>query len=91
MPWSRKFDDPVPTPKGELKTLRDAGNYIAGLPKSEQAKPHWQAAAEAVMLVAERGGDTMLARTGMLQALNFGKPRPEVERSKKARAYRVIR
>jgi hypothetical protein len=34
--WSRAFDDPIPLPDGrELRTLRDAGNSIANLPKRE--------------------------------------------------------
>jgi hypothetical protein len=34
MPWSRRFDDPIPLPDGrELVTLRDAAEYITGLPK----------------------------------------------------------
>ena len=32
------FDDPIPLPGGsELRTLRDAGNYIAELPKKDHA------------------------------------------------------
>jgi hypothetical protein len=32
----RAFDDPIPLPDGsELRTLRYAGNYIAGLPNRE--------------------------------------------------------
>jgi hypothetical protein len=38
---------------GELRTLRDAGNYIAGLPKREHSAPVWRAAIEALLLVAE--------------------------------------
>ena len=35
----RAFDDPIPLPDGgKLRTLRDAGNYIAKLP-SESATP----------------------------------------------------
>jgi hypothetical protein len=34
--WHRPFADPIPLPDGgELRTLRDAGNYIAKLPKRE--------------------------------------------------------
>jgi len=33
----------------------------------------------------------MHARIGMLRALNFGKPRPEVVRTKRARQYRIVR
>ena len=44
MPWSRPFDDPIPLPgRRELVTLRDAGAYIAVLPKSKQESPEWQA------------------------------------------------
>jgi hypothetical protein len=38
--WSRTFDDPIPLPDGgKLNTPRDAGNYIAGLPKREHDAP----------------------------------------------------
>src|ERR1700682_3599501 len=34
--WTRKFDEPIPVPKGRrLVTLRDAGDYIAKLPKAK--------------------------------------------------------
>jgi len=34
--WSRKFDEPIPLPKGrQLVTLKDAGTYITKLPKAE--------------------------------------------------------
>jgi hypothetical protein len=61
--WSRSFDDPIPLPDGgELRTLRDAGNFLAKLPKKDHDAPAWRAAIEALMLVAEHGGDTMLPR-----------------------------
>jgi hypothetical protein len=69
--WSRKFDDPIVLPGGrKLTTLRDAGPYITKLPKAEHEAPEWLAAAEALLLVAERGGPTMLARIGVMRALN---------------------
>ena len=69
--WHRRFDDPIPLPGGGgLRTLRDAGNYIAKLPKREHDAPSWRAAIQALMLVAEHGGDTMLPRIGMMRALN---------------------
>ena len=37
---------------------------------AEHDAPEWQAAMEALLLVAERGGPTMLARIGVMQALN---------------------
>jgi len=72
--WQREFDDLVPG----MTTLRDAANYIMKLPKPEQAKPHWQAAAEAVLMAAEDRGPLLHARVGMLRALNHGKPDPAV-------------
>jgi hypothetical protein len=68
--WHRTFDDPIPLPDaGELRTLRDAGNFIAGLPKREHDTFAWRAAIQALMLVAEHGGDTMLPRIGIMRAL----------------------
>jgi hypothetical protein len=70
--WSRKFDEPIPLAKGrQLVTLKDAGTYITKLPKAEHIAPEWQAAMEALILVAKSGsGPTMLARIGILRALN---------------------
>ena len=69
--WKRSFDEPIPLPRGRaLVTLKDAGNYITKLPKAEHEAREWQAAAQALLLVAERGGPTMLARIGIMQALN---------------------
>jgi hypothetical protein len=39
--------------------LKDAGAYITKLPESEHDAPEWQAAMEALILVAEHGGPTM--------------------------------
>jgi hypothetical protein len=69
--WSRPFDDPIPLPAGgQLITLRDAANYITKLPKAEHDAPEWQAAIEALIFVADRGGPTMFARIGVRRALN---------------------
>ena len=68
--WQSKFEDPIPLPDGRnLVTLRDAADYITGLPKKESDLPEWQAAIEVLMLVA-RGGPTMLARIAVMKALN---------------------
>jgi hypothetical protein len=57
------FDDPIPLPRGrQLVTLQDAGDYITKLPKAKHDAAEWQAAIEALMLVADRGEPTMLAR-----------------------------
>jgi hypothetical protein len=71
MSWSRRFDEPIPLPRGrQLITLKDAANYIQKLPKAEQDLEEWQAAVEALLLVVELNGPTMMARIGMLRALN---------------------
>jgi hypothetical protein len=69
--WKRPFDDPIPLPGGrKLVTLEDAGNYITKLPKAEHEAAEWQAAMEALILVATSGRPTMFARIGFMRALN---------------------
>jgi hypothetical protein len=69
--WQRRFDEPIPLPKGrQLVTLKDAARYIQKLPKAEQQIEEWQTAVEVLILVATRGGPTMLARIGVMRALN---------------------
>jgi hypothetical protein len=51
--WKRTFDDPIPLPRGApLVTLQDAGAYITKLPKAVHEAAEWQAAMEALILVA---------------------------------------
>jgi hypothetical protein len=69
--WKRRFDEPIPLPRGrQLVTLEDAGTYITKLPKVEHEAAEWQAAMEALILVATSGGPTMFARIGVMRALN---------------------
>ena len=69
--WSRAFDEPISVPRGcQLVTLKDAANYIQKLPKAEQLLEEWQSAVEALLLVVELNGPTMMARIGILRALN---------------------
>jgi hypothetical protein len=71
--WQRRLDDPIELPSGhQLVTLKDAGTYITKLPKAEHKAQEWQAAMEALILVATSGGPTMLARIGVIRALNRG-------------------
>jgi hypothetical protein len=71
--WKRRFDDSIPLPRGRhLFTLEDAGNYITKLPKAEHQAQEWQAAMEALILVATSGGPTMFARIRVMRALNRG-------------------
>ena len=73
MSWSRPFDDPIPLARGrQLVTLQDAGTYITKLPKAEHEAKEWQAAMEALILVATSGGPTLFARIGIMRALNRG-------------------
>ena len=69
--WKRAFDEPIPLlDGGALVTLEDAGNYITKIPKAEHGAAEWQAAMQALILVVEKGGPTMLARIGIMRALN---------------------
>jgi hypothetical protein len=84
-----------PPDGGKLRTLRDAGNYIAKLPKREHDVPAWLAAIEALILSAEHGeagADQMLARIGMLKVLHAGKPVSTPQPGRKAaKKYRIVR
>ena len=52
--WYRPFDDPIPLPNvRKLLTLRDAAIYITKLPKAEHDAEEWQAAMQALILIAE--------------------------------------
>ena len=89
--WSRTFSHPIPLPDGgELRTLRDAGNYIAKLAKREHDAPAWRAAIQALTLVVEHGCDTMLPTIGIMRALYPGEAEP-TPRKRVAKKYRVIR
>jgi hypothetical protein len=54
----------------QLVTFKDAADYFTRLPKAEHESPQWQAAVEALIMAAEDRGPLMLARIGMLRALN---------------------
>jgi hypothetical protein len=93
--WSPEFDDPIVPPNGrKLVTLKDAGAYIAKLPKAEHDAPEWQTAMEVLILTAEHGqpgADPMMARIAMMRALNKDKPKAAPKpRRKQARAYRLV-
>jgi hypothetical protein len=76
--------DPIVLPDGHrLVTLQDAGTYITKLPKAEHEAPEWQAATECLILVAEKNGPTMMARIGMVKALNRNAPPREFNSSRK--------
>src|SRR5215468_7079014 len=90
--WGQPFEDPIEVGRRKPVTLRDAGEYIAALPKKVHDAPEWQAAMEALILVAEQGGPTMFARIGIMRALNRGKPPAVTDpRRKRTKVIRVIR
>lgn len=69
--WDQRFSEPIAVPKGKpLATLRDAGDYISGLPKAEHEAAEWQTAVQCLMQAADKRGPIEFARMGMLQALN---------------------
>jgi hypothetical protein len=66
--WKRPFGDPIPLPRGrQLVTLKDAAKYIQKLAAAEQQIAEWQAAVEAMLLVVELNGSTMMARIGVMR------------------------
>jgi hypothetical protein len=67
--WKRRFDDPIPLPRGR-QLLQDAANYILKLPKAEQNLVEWQTATACLIGAAEGRDFMMHARIGVLRALN---------------------
>jgi hypothetical protein len=49
--------------------------FIAKLPKAEHDADEWQAAMQALLLVAEHDGPEMFARIGVMRALQRHKPK----------------
>ena len=74
MSWDQRFLDPIVLwgRKPPLVTLRDAARYIPKLPKVEHDTDEWQAAMQALLLVAELDRAPMFARIGIMRALNLG-------------------
>jgi hypothetical protein len=67
--WDRAFDQPVSLPSGPpARTLRDAGNYIRTLPKSERDRPEWRLAIHMLIDAAEDRGPMLFAKMGILRA-----------------------
>jgi hypothetical protein len=58
----------------------------------EHDAEEWQAAMQALLLVAEQDGPTMFARIGMMRALHRHQPKAApVRRRKRAKAYQIVR
>lgn len=76
----------------KLLTLRDAATNITALPKREHDADEWQIAMQTLLLVAERDCPVLMARIGMMRALNrhHEKAIPKL-RPKRAKTYQVSR
>jgi hypothetical protein len=71
MSWERPFDQPIPLPgQPPARTLRDAGNYIKELPRSDRDTPQWRLAIQMLIDAAEDRGPVLFAKMGMDRALN---------------------
>jgi hypothetical protein len=92
MAWDQRFAEPISLADGrKLRTIREAAMYVTSLPKAEQDAAPWQTAAELLMLIGERGGDTMMARIGVMKALHRHEQRSaSAPRRKRVKAYRII-
>jgi hypothetical protein len=89
MAWSAEFSEPIELPDGlTFRTLRDAATYILKLPKADQDTKEWQAAMQALILVAEQDGPAMFARIGVMRALHRHEPKAApAPRRKRAKVY----
>jgi hypothetical protein len=56
----------------DQRPFASGGDYVAKLPEAEHMTAEWQAAMLALMLVVELNGPTMMARIGIMRALNRG-------------------
>ena len=89
MSWNQRFFDPIKLPgRKPLVTLRDEALYITKLPMAKHDADEWQAAMQALLLVAEHDGPTMFARIGIMRALNAGDPDLKITPRRK-RAKRI--
>jgi hypothetical protein len=80
--WQPPIEDPINLPDGRsLVTLKQAADYILKLPKVEQNHADWQTAIGCLIRTAE--GRDFLMHARMLQALNHGKPNPNITPSRK--------
>jgi hypothetical protein len=60
-------------------------------PKAEQHAERWQTATELLILIAEHGGDPMMARIAMMKALHHREPQAATTpRRKRVKAYQII-
>ncbi len=84
--WNVEFDDPIPLPDGgQLVTLRDAGTYIARLPKAVHDSARWQLAiSDLIRAATEEPAWRFFARLAIMKAL-YGKTPPPVGAEKRVK------
>jgi hypothetical protein len=76
VPWSARFDEPIPVPKGRPVVTLEAGNHIKKLQKAEYEAPEWQAAMEALIPGRDAQRPDVASRIARMQALNGHAPKP---------------
>ncbi|MGZ5005326.1 MAG: hypothetical protein ACXV8H_07390 [Chthoniobacterales bacterium] len=76
-----------------MLALGDAAIYITKLPKAEQDARAWQTAAELLLMIAERGGDPMIARIAMIKALHRRDlpDAAQTARRKRVKQFKIVR
>jgi hypothetical protein len=72
------------------QTHRELGTYITKLPKAEHEAAERQAAMQALILVATKGGPVMLARIGLMKALHRHEPKPVPAPRKQTKSFRIV-
>jgi len=81
--WDQPFFDPIEfARRAQVVTLQDAAPVHHRTPKVEHDAEPWKAAMEALLLVAEHGGPTMMARIRVLRALNVTSSAGLIHRAK---------
>jgi hypothetical protein len=75
MPWSARFDEPIPLPDGgELRTLLDVGRYVDALPRSMHESEEWQMVMEVLLSAVEGREPVSLLRIALKLALQESDP-----------------
>jgi hypothetical protein len=84
--WDELFDESIPLPDGsKLITLRDAGDYIARLPKTLHDSDRWQLAIKDLMRAATVQVEwRVFARLAIMKAL-YGKTPPPIGAEKRVK------
>jgi len=67
--WDKRFVDPIAVP-GRKPLVTLPPRTSPNCPMAEHAADEWQAAMEALLLVAEQDGPPLFARIGIMRAIN---------------------